>query len=105
MNNLTTTNASLVAATLAAMAHPARIDILRHLSTIDCCCCGDVVEKLDLAQSTVSQHLKVLVEVGLVRYSPERQRSRYTVNAEEVARLSRAMTLYLDECTAAGCCG
>ncbi|MCO5159751.1 MAG: metalloregulator ArsR/SmtB family transcription factor [Mesorhizobium sp.] len=94
-----------MAARLAALSHPARLRILRHLSGRGACCCKEVVDQLDLAQSTVSQHLKVLVDAGLVRYSPERQRSRYTVNAEEVARLSRAMTLYLDECTAAGCCG
>ena len=89
---------------LAALAHPARLRILRHLSGRGACCCKEVVEQLDLAQSTVSQHLKVLVDAGLVRFSPERQRSRYTVNVEEVARLSRALSGYLDDCSAANCC-
>ena len=58
-----------IAAKLAALSHPARLAILRHLSMHDCACCKDVVERIDLAQSTVSQHLKVLVEAGLVRYA------------------------------------
>ena len=51
---------------LAALGHPARIDILRHLACEDGRCCKEVVGVLDLAQSTVSQHLKVLVDAGLV---------------------------------------
>ncbi|SMH43799.1 ArsR/SmtB family transcription factor [Mesorhizobium australicum] len=93
-----------MASRLAALSHPARLRILRHLSGRGACCCKEVVEQLDLAQSTVSQHLKVLVDAGLVRFSPERQRSRYTVNIEEVARLSRALSGYLDDCGATSCC-
>ena len=52
-----------MAARLAALSHPARLRILRHLSGRGACCCKEVVEQLDLAQSTVSQHLKVLVDV------------------------------------------
>jgi len=51
-----------IAAGLAALSHPARLRIVRHLSGAKACCCRDVVERLDLAQSTVSQHLKVLVD-------------------------------------------
>jgi DNA-binding transcriptional ArsR family regulator len=69
-----------LAAICSALAHPARIAILRRLACCDACCCKDVVASLDLAQSTVSQHLKVLVEAGLVRYQPGRPRSRYTLD-------------------------
>ena len=92
-----------MAAKLAALAHPARLSILRYLSGNGACCCKEVVDQLDLAQSTVSQHLKVLVEAGLVRYRPERQKSRYTVDATELAGLSRDISSYLDSC-ASGCC-
>lgn len=74
--------------TLAALAHPARLAILRQLSFRDACCCKDIVSCLDLAQSTVSQHLKILVEAGLVDYRPERQTSRYSLNAGAFARAS-----------------
>jgi DNA-binding transcriptional ArsR family regulator len=94
----------MMAAKLAALSHPARLRILRHLSGQGACCCKEVVEHLDLAQSTVSQHLKVLVDAGLVRFSPERQRSRYTVDRDEVARLSRGLNAYFDTFSA-DCCG
>ncbi len=64
----------------AALGHPVRISILRQLILEDACCCKDIVGRLDLAQSTVSQHLKVLVQAGLIDYRPERQTSRYSIN-------------------------
>jgi ArsR family transcriptional regulator len=87
-----------LAAKLAALSHPARLAILRHLSMRGCSCCKDVVDTVDLAQSTVSQHLKVLVEAGLVRYAPDRQRSRYEIDRAAVASLSRAVSGLLDSC-------
>jgi ArsR family transcriptional regulator len=50
-----------------AIGHPARVQILRLLARRDSCVCGDIVDELPLAQSTVSQHLKVLKEAGLIR--------------------------------------
>lgn len=94
-----------MATRLAALSHPARLRILKHLAGRGACCCGEVVDQLDLAQSTVSQHLKVLVEAGLVTYSPERPRSRYAVNKGEVERFSKAVSTYLAACAAPGCCG
>ena len=93
-----------VATRLAALSHPTRLAILRHLSANGCCCCKDVVQSIDLAQSTVSQHLKVLVEAGLVRYAPDRQRSRYEVDRAAVAELSNTVSALLQACcTPAGC--
>jgi DNA-binding transcriptional ArsR family regulator len=93
-----------MAASLSALAHPARLRILRHLSGKGACCCGEVVEQLDLAQSTVSQHLRVLVDAGLVRYTPESRRSRYTVDEAGVTGLSHALAAYLGAVAAPGCC-
>lgn len=89
-----------LAARFAALGHPARIEILRHLAGVEACCCKDVVERLDLAQSTVSQHLKVLVEAGLVRLTPGRPRSRYEVDRDALAALSGAVDHLLDFCCA-----
>jgi ArsR family transcriptional regulator len=50
-----------------AISHPARVQILRLLARREACVCGDIVSELPLAQSTVSQHLKVLKEAGLIR--------------------------------------
>lgn len=60
-----------------ALAHPARVRIVRLLMTVDTCVCGDIVDKLPLAQSTVSQHLKVLKEAGLVKGEIEGPRTCY----------------------------
>lgn len=97
----------LVADRLAALAHPARIEILQHLAERDACCNKDVVSRMDLAQSTVSQHLKVLVEAGLVRHTPERQRSMYSLDHEALAGLSHALGGLVAACCAgpSGGCG
>lgn len=50
-----------------ALAHPARVAILKLLATKSTCQCGDIVEELPLSQSTVSQHLKELKEAGLIK--------------------------------------
>ena len=50
-----------------ALAHPARIAIIRLLVKKQSCVCGDIVEELPISQSTVSQHLKELKEVGLIK--------------------------------------
>jgi DNA-binding transcriptional ArsR family regulator len=89
-----------MAASLAAIAHPARIAILRQLARRDACCCKEVVAELDLAQSTVSQHLKVMVAAGLVDYRPEKQRSRYSVNHQALAALAEVVSGLARSCGA-----
>ncbi|TIQ26247.1 MAG: winged helix-turn-helix transcriptional regulator [Mesorhizobium sp.] len=87
-----------IAARFAALSHPARIEILRHLSASRCCSCREVVDHLDLAQSTVSQHLKILVEAGLVRFEPDRQRSRYAVDRAALAGVSGLLDQLVNSC-------
>lgn len=75
-------------ATLAkALGHPARVRILRILTRKNTCICGDIVVELDLAQSTVSQHLKVLKEAGLVRGDVDGPRVCYCIEPRELRRL------------------
>jgi ArsR family transcriptional regulator len=50
-----------------ALGHPVRVRIMRLLLERTTCCCGDLVDELPLAQATVSQHLKVLRDAGLVQ--------------------------------------
>lgn len=87
-----------LSAKLSALSHPARVEILRHLSCYECCTCKDVVGQLDLAQSTVSQHLKILVEAGLVQCEPHKQRSHYSVDRAALESLSRSVAALLDTC-------
>ncbi len=51
---------------MKALGHPARIAIIQHLVKSQACICGDLVEELGLAQATISQHLKELINVGLI---------------------------------------
>jgi len=63
-----------------ALSHPARIAILKVLAQKNECVCGEIVEVLPLAQSTVSQHLKELKEAGLIKGTVEGPRSCYCIN-------------------------
>jgi ArsR family transcriptional regulator, arsenate/arsenite/antimonite-responsive transcriptional repressor len=63
-----------------ALAHPARIAILTILAEKRECICGELVIDLPLSQSTVSQHLKALKEVGLIKGTIDGPRSRYCIN-------------------------
>ena len=69
-----------------ALSHPARVAIVRHLATRGTCVCGEIVNVLPLAQATVSQHLKVLKEAGLVQGEVDGPRMCYCVNPETVKR-------------------
>ena len=54
---------------MKALGHPARIAIIEYLMSVDACICGDIVNELSLAQPTVSQHLKELKNVGIIKGS------------------------------------
>ncbi|MEQ8457337.1 MAG: metalloregulator ArsR/SmtB family transcription factor [Sandaracinaceae bacterium] len=70
-----------------AVAHPARVAILRLLVRQEGCIVGDIVGELPLAQSTVSQHLKQLKEAGLIRGDVDGPRVCYCVEPGAVALL------------------
>ena len=74
-----------LAGRLKALGHPARLEILSVLAERGTCICGEVVEVLPLAQSTVSQHLKVLKEAGLVRGEVEGPKSCYCLDPQVIA--------------------
>jgi ArsR family transcriptional regulator, arsenate/arsenite/antimonite-responsive transcriptional repressor len=63
-----------------ALSHPARIAILKVLAQKNECICGEIVDVLPLAQSTVSQHLKELKNAGLITGSVDGPRSCYCIN-------------------------
>lgn len=69
-----------------ALAHPARVAILRTLAEKNTCICGEIVQVLPLSQSTVSQHLKELKEAGLVTGEIDGPRSCYCINWTELQR-------------------
>lgn len=75
-------------ATMAkAIGHPARVSIVRLLSQRDACITGELVAELPLAQSTVSEHLRILREAGLIQGEIEGPRTRYCLNQQGMAAL------------------
>jgi DNA-binding transcriptional ArsR family regulator len=70
-----------------AAGHPARVQILRLLARRTTCVCGDIVDELPLAQSTVSQHLKVLKEAGLIKGEIDGPRVCYCLEPRTLRRL------------------
>ncbi len=80
-------------ATMAkALGHPARVQILRMLASRDTCVTSEVVDELPLAQSTVSEHLRILREAGLVQGEIDGPRTRYCVNPSGLAALKAAIS-------------
>lgn len=67
-----------------ALAHPARLSIIRTLMKRKECICGELVLDLPLSQSTVSQHLKVLKESGLIQGEVEGAKSKYCINKKNM---------------------
>jgi len=65
---------------LKARAHPARIAIIQHLVKAEHCICGDLVEELGLAQATISQHLKELKNIGIIKGCVEGTRISYCID-------------------------
>jgi ArsR family transcriptional regulator len=76
-----------VAQLAKALGHPARVHILRLLLSRNACYCGQLVEELPLAQATVSQHLKVLKEAGLITGEIEGLRTCYWADRDQLAAL------------------
>jgi len=83
----------VLAARIKALAHPARLAIVRALQRVggNGCCCGDIVRDMPLAQSTVSQHLRILREAGLIRGEIEGPRSCYCLDEAALAAVTEAV--------------
>ncbi len=78
-----TTKENKLAKYAKALAHPARISILKLLVKKQACVCGDIVDELPLSQSTISQHLKELKEAGLIKGDIEGAKVCYCIDEKE----------------------
>jgi ArsR family transcriptional regulator len=97
-----------LAAFCKALAHPARVHILKFLMERSGCVCGEIVASLPLAQSTVSEHLRILKEAGLVLGEIDGPRICYCASPEAVARLQTLFEGLSSPpevcCTGSSCC-
>ena len=80
-----------IADLMRALGHPVRLSILRILAQRESdCCCTDVTQMLPLAQSTVSQHIKVLLDAGLVVREAKGTRNCYKLRSDRLAEFGSA---------------
>lgn len=86
-----------MAAAAKALAHPARIAILKILSKRKECICGEIVEGLPLAQATVSQHLKELKSVGLIAGTIDGPTSCYCIDWKALEEMTLTLNELLQE--------
>ena len=87
----------LIAKYAKDLSHPARIAILDVLLNKQTCVCGDIVEELPIAQSTVSQHLKELKNMGLIQGTIEGTSVCYCINEAKWAEMKEVLSLFLDQ--------
>ena len=101
------TAADRLAAIAKALGHPVRVRILRLLLERASCYCGEIVDELPLAQATVSQHLKVLKDAGLIRGTIDGPRVCYCADREQLASLQQLVGGLLAEAHTpdGACCG
>ncbi len=76
-----------------AIGHPARVRIIRMLSRKEARVCSQIVGELPLAQSTVSEHLRILKEAGLVRSSQDGPRVGYCINFDTLRKLKALIAI------------
>ncbi len=97
-----------LASAAKALSHPARLEILKLLAGLKDCMCGDIVNELPLAQSTVSQHLKSLKEAGLIKGEINGPRTCYCIDIDAVKELHENIEIFFQEIRTAarnqGCC-
>ncbi|WP_298481002.1 metalloregulator ArsR/SmtB family transcription factor [uncultured Maribacter sp.] len=86
--------------------HPARVAILEHLFATNTCICGDLVDVIGLAQPTISQHLKELKNVGLIKGNVEGTSVCYCIHKENWKSMKSVINTFLDQdiTTKTDCC-
>ncbi len=93
-----------MAALAKALGHPARIAILQFLASRKGCVCGDIVNELPLSQSTVSQHLKELKNVGLIKGDIEGPSVCYCIDEKAWSKAQKNITSLFKELAGNMCC-
>jgi ArsR family transcriptional regulator, arsenate/arsenite/antimonite-responsive transcriptional repressor len=95
---------NLIAKYAKAFAHPARVAIIEYLVKTRACICGDLVDQLPLAQSTISQHLKELKRIGIIQGDIEGPRINYCVNEKAWEEMKNIFEKILNSYIKRDCC-
>ena len=92
-------------ATIAkVLGHPARIAILQFLIKLESCVCGDLVKEIGLAQPTISQHLKELKKVGIIKGTIEGTSVCYCIDDENWEQITNLLGQFLNKNATGSCC-
>jgi ArsR family transcriptional regulator, arsenate/arsenite/antimonite-responsive transcriptional repressor len=97
-NQILSTDDARLAKMLKALGNPIRFQILKTLAERQTCITGEIVETTPLAQSTVSQHLKVLRQAGLIHGEVEGPATCYCLNPEGIRWLKEQIESWLQDC-------
>jgi len=96
-------NINNIAAVAKVIAHPARVAILQYISTQESCICNDIVEEIGLSQATISQHLKVINNAGLLKGTFEGKSICYCIDLERFQELQELFNSFFNQ-TKSNCC-
>ncbi len=93
-----------LASILKALAHPARIAILEHIIKQNACICNDLVNELGLAQATISQHLKELKNIGIIKGNIEGASVCYCIDPIVWQEIKTELNLFFTMDFKTNCC-
>jgi len=88
-----------IAVLAKALGHPARVAILQHLFNTNSCVCGELVDIIGLAQPTISQHLKELKNLGLIKGNISGTSICYCIDQETWTAMKTTLTSFLEQAT------
>ncbi|MCT4647935.1 MAG: metalloregulator ArsR/SmtB family transcription factor [Carboxylicivirga sp.] len=86
-----------------ALAHPARLQILKFLGSRDTCFSGDITEIVPLGRTTVNQHVAELKKAGLIKGTAQGTKTNYCLNSEGIQRLNQLGLPFLNELDCKDC--
>ncbi len=87
-----------------AIGHPARVAILQHIIKANACICGDLVDEIGLAQPTISQHLKELKNIGIIKGNIEGTSVCYCINQDKWTEIKALFISFLNQDSSIQCC-
>ncbi|MFV1448288.1 metalloregulator ArsR/SmtB family transcription factor [Maribacter sp. HS] len=85
------------------LSNPARIAILQYISRQDACICNDIVDEIGLAQPTISQHLKELKSIDIIRGEIEGKKVCYCINLQKWTAIQDLLNSFFNT-TKSNCC-
>ncbi|MEZ4855486.1 MAG: metalloregulator ArsR/SmtB family transcription factor [Gelidibacter sp.] len=97
------TDINTIATIAKVFAHPARVAILQFISKQDNCICNDIVDEIGLSQPTISQHLKVINDAGLLKGNYKGKSLCYCININRFREFQDVFNSFFNT-TSSNCC-